>query len=443
MNNVKSYFNKNKYEGSILVLIAIIIEIFFYLSESGFSVMSYVGAVIILFSGLMLTLEKSTYLFFILVANQRLLVILDNDISLINILIITIIFKQIQTNVIKFSISTILIIVGFVAYSIIPSFVGSNYSNIILFVRVLALFIMLFNIRKYKNDKKEIYSRVLLYFSLGCIVMGVLGILFDPNFVLGTSYRFMGSALNNPNDFSMMLIFSVSVLSVYYNINHNHRLEIFFIVLGLVFFGLLTQSRTFIFGLIIIIFWYLLFTNKQLKFRKKNIGTSFIILLLIVVLVSISDFRIVFEVALDRIINPRQGDITGSRFELWGQYYDFLVNNPKYLFFGIGMNLDILKQVGINYVAHNFLIEHIVNWGIVGLVISFILFRHYLTLFLGKQISRFKLSLALSYVPLLTLVVLSLTRHAPLNISFVTNFFIGVMVIKLYYERDKNKLPQQ
>lgn len=427
-----NHFRINNKEVASLVGLALLIEVIFYISINGFYLASYFGALVIVIVSLGLDIKKNIFMFILLIANQRILVLPNNDISLINILIFMIIFKQIYSGKFRLQYKTFFLLLVFITYSIAPFVISGNIGILMIAIRVSILMLMLMNIKYSTNNQLDIYLNIIIYFILGVIIMGVLGIAFDKNFVLGTQYRFSGSDLNNPNDFSMLVIFSISLL-IYINRKIQIKNKLLLITISiLTFLGLITQSRTFILGIAIIISFYLItFLKPRINryFKTRSIVQGLVLLTFVIAIMLTPPFTAAIESSLDRIINPRRGDISGSRLDLWIQYYDFLKANTRYLLFGTGANLDILNNNGIYQVAHNFIIELIVNWGIIGAGITYFLFRRIRKSIIGQGVRVLQAKQYRALIPLSILLILSLTRHSPLNISFTTQFAISCMVI--------------
>lgn len=425
-------FKVNKKEMILLIMVGILIEILFYIANNGHSSLSYLGALLICIVSLGLDIKKNIFIFMLFVANQRILVLPNNDISLINIIMFTIVFKQVYFEKFRISYNTFFLISTFIIYSIIPSIIGHNFGIIIMAIKASLLILMLVNFRYSSNNLLELYLKCIMYFILGVIIMGIIGIIFDGDFVLGTKYRFSGSKLNNPNDFSMLVIFSMSLLLYIHNkmLINNKLFPI--AILSLMFFGLITQSRTFVLGLAVIASFYLfIFLKPKFKFsiKIKNIIQGVIFLIIILIIMFTPFFTSAIDASLERILNPRRGDISGSRFNLWIQYYELLITNIKYLLFGVGSSMDILNNYGIDQVAHNFIIELIVDFGILGTLITYFLFYNLKNIIIGEHIKGFKIKHFIALMPMTVLLVLSLTRHSPLNISFIIQFTISCMVI--------------
>ena len=83
------------------IILAFFVQVIFYSSNSFSVMLSYTGVAILIIASSILKLEMLTLLFFALLSNQRLLILPFSDISMINIVIFAILFKQIIGNCFK------------------------------------------------------------------------------------------------------------------------------------------------------------------------------------------------------------------------------------------------------------------------------------------------------------------------------------------------------
>ena len=149
--------------------------------------------------------------------------------------------------------------------------------------------------------------------------------------------------------------------------SENKRRDIFFI-LALLIFGTFTASRTFLVCLVLMI---LLVIVGQKGFGKKLRYFGLIILAIgFVVLV----FSVFFPEQLKYFVGRfNVEDITTGRDDLMIAYHEFITENPKVMFFGIGLQNYGDKLVTFyrvaNNVPHNSIQEIIIAWGIIGLLL--------------------------------------------------------------------------
>jgi hypothetical protein len=295
---------------------------------------------------------------------------------------------------------------------------------------------------EYINHKEEF--KLLLYsFIFGLIIMSYLGLLFDPNFEISTSYRFSGGEYNNPNDLSVILIFALSILLVVSDFANLKINRIFLVVsiISLVMFGFLTQSRTFLFGLALAVVLLLIIIYRRFReyLKLKNILYILTIAILIFVILDTQSLILIFNNAINRIIDPKDEDITNGRIQLWIQYYHYFLDNKFNFLVGSTLTQNEFYLLGIKNVAHNSIIELIVDYGLIGSTIALFFFINMITS-VFTSFKKFLSNKFYTLIPLMILILLSLSRHNPLNISFFTMFFISLITIVWTNSRSKEVL---
>ena len=120
------------------------------------------------------------------------------------------------------------------------------------------------------------------------------------------------------------------------------------------------------------------------------------------------------------------GNITNDRIELWTRYISTFNRNKWLWFFGLGN----YEYYGIDRMAHNFLIEDISDYGIVGTLLLYILdikvFRNVYLNIEGFGIFQTK---AIYWLPLLIPIIGGISLHGLTNIPNTTMLFLGVLTI--------------
>jgi len=415
----------------MIMILSFFIQVFYYTSlNTNMKYLSYFGIILILIPPFFMSYKSSLLLFFSLVPNQRLLVLDFSDISLINILIFIIIFKQFIID--KKTIEYLPLLLIFILYSTMLVFFGASFVKIFFAFRIVFLFLMLIKSKEEYINNSQDFKFLIYSFALGVLIMSYLGLFFDPNFEISTSYRFSGGEYNNPNDLSVILIFILSIILVLSD-SPNLKLNKIFMVFSLVsilMFGFLTQSRTFLFGLVLALILFLVIIYKKIK-KYMTLKNIIYILLIVILALYIFDFQswsIIFQNAINRITDPRNDDVTNGRFQLWIQYYYYFLDNKFNFLIGSTLTTSEFYAIGITNVAHNSIIELIVEYGVIGSIIAIFFFVN----MIFSVFSNFKKFLSnkfYSLIPLMVIILLSLSRHNPLNISFFTTFFISLLAI--------------
>lgn len=212
----------------------------------------------------------------------------------------------------------------------------------------------------------------------------------------------LGSAVN-PNALGIICVIVTSGLLQLRTVNRSGKRDLI-LMGGLVVFGVLTSSRTFLICLLLMAVLTILSQPgdiyKKLKFMGILVLFSFVIVLLLCWL-----FPDLLEYYFKRF---RVRDITTGRDALMRDYHRFIVNNPNVMFFGIGLQnfgdkLFNQYRVSWNY-PHNSIQEIIIAWGIPGLIMITVLCGM-LVLHSGKYSKKHRL---LNYIPLLIILAKSM-----------------------------------
>lgn len=203
--------------------------------------------------------------------------------------------------------------------------------------------------------------------------------------------------LINPNALGNLVILTVFCLLTLLKYEKKYSISIIIGIVYFISFGLMSGSRSFLLVFFIVSLIYLIEVMLNIKKNKK----MFIFLLIAIIITSFIAINYM-ESTLNMITKRIQNeDITGSRFDIYKQYYNAIRNSP-YIIFGSGMQ-DNSYKYGLDSSTHNFFIEIISIWGIIGLVIVFIWFSLlYKSLKISKNIS-IKKKTFLHYLPLLGL----------------------------------------
>lgn len=140
-------------------------------------------------------------------------------------------------------------------------------------------------------------------------------------------------------------------------------------VLFLLVFGTLTSSRTYLACLAMMAVLLLISQKGSLAHKLKFLGA-----ILIVTAIALAVLYLIFPTLMGYYAGRfQEKDLTTGRLDLMVKYHDFIMSNPKVMFFGVGLQ-DFLKKVLVIFrvavhVPHNGIQEVIVAWGLPGLLL--------------------------------------------------------------------------
>ncbi len=444
-------FNSTKF-----LFVLIFIEFLFYFFINNYTVY-YILFFSLIFLSLFLKYEYIILLILFILPNQRLFVYPDTPYSLINIILLTTLIKYLFTKN-RFPLKQLVFPFLVVTYAAFTAILIGNFSNIIFGIKavVLILAIILY-VRDENFNLNKIMIKLLMFYILGCITANVLGLFLGQQFsasMLGTKLRFEGGDFNNANILGFDLSFAMSLIMVLIMITRRHILSYLSVFFALLVFGMLTQSRSFYFSVILILLYAISINFIFSGNKKKQLKIIFILIIFIIgfyyYIKSYPESVLgnIFYAGWERIVAPRKGDISGNRLFLWATYLNYLFHNHRALWFGIG-SFNIISKVGTINVAHNFILEVIVSWGIIGFSI-FISYFYFIWSYLKKilfadynNIKNSRINL-IAYLPFFILLFTGMTGHNFLGNAFLIKMFLSFLIIFYIKKRDINtKRPLQ
>lgn len=211
-----------------------------------------------------------------------------------------------------------------------------------------------------------------------------------------------GTAIN-PNALGIINILGMSSLLQLRAIGKNKKNDTF-LFFGLLVFGILTSSRTFLICMLLMFFLHIV-TQKGDIFQRVRI----IVMLTILGVLAWSALNWLFPSVLEYYFGRFQySDITSGRTQLIVQYQEFIFSHIWTLLFGMGVSNLSDKAVGIyniaNNVPHNSIQEIILAWGIPGLLMIVLLIS--IMIMESKRYS--KKQILLNFIPLIVILTKSM-----------------------------------
>lgn len=411
-----------------LIFIGTLINVLFTLSQVyGQSIVAFLGVALVIAYSMVIDEYSNLLLLVFLIPNQRDIVLLNSDITLINI-VIAILFLKLVSRKGKLDILQIITVMAFAIYSLNIAIRLNTFSTFFIVLKSSFLIVTLtMFIRKYSADYK-LYLFSIKSLIFGAISAGLVGLVFNFNY-LDRFYRFTAGVNNDPNIYGSILSFSFAnlMILVFSGRLEKEKWHIPSLVL-VIMFGLLTQSRAFILTCLIILLFYFSF-QKSIKNKVKIIMlglTAFLVLFIVYTQFPDSALSKIMYTTYNRFANPRNNDISGGRINLWMMYIGFLTNNIEYLFLGIGSSF---RDFGFSSVAHNMLIDTFVIYGAIGFI--FICMLYFL---LWKRVAKDNIYKRIKFrnriifiTPLLAMMVSNSTLYDFFGIGFIIQVLISFL----------------
>ena len=173
------------------------------------------------------------------------------------------------------------------------------------------------------------------------------------------------------------------------------------LVMFLLMFGVLTASRTYLVCVALMGVLLLLGQKGNVSRKLKFLGA-----ILVVVLAALGLLYLVFPTLIEFYISRFQvEDVTTGRLDLMVVYHNFIMSDPKIMFFGIGIQNFYQKVIEIYRVAalvpHNGTQELIIAWGLPGLIWFIVLWA----VMIWRSRQCCKKQRIINYIPLLVILL--------------------------------------
>ncbi|MGK2237301.1 MAG: hypothetical protein ACI85L_002469 [Pseudomonadota bacterium] len=368
--------------------------------------------------------EKMFLIILFILPNQRILVFEDGGASILIVAILFYIIFSFKDNYFLINKSLrsapFLISVVFVFYSFIYFYQTNSIYDLLIAIKfsIGIFFISLLYFEFYKN--KYFIIKSIVFFSIGVIASAAYPIV-EQGF--GAIFTRLSSTGASPNNLAVLSAFSLVMIYFVIDLIHGFREKLF---LYLLFFmvlivGTLTQSRSFFLSFILI---YLYIIFSFLKGRSFILSIGLLTLSLISFSIFINFLPNVFDDINQRIFEPKNGDISNSRFDLWLAYWNSFTLDVYSVFFGYGTDT-LTERLGYDQVAHNYLIETLVSYGLFG---SILIFLTYLSIVYNvtKKVRDYIL-----FLPFIIINVSHFTGHGLISFEFGLKILLSALLYVL------------
>ncbi len=296
--------------------------------------------------------------------------------------------------------------------------------NISITFDCLKIILMLWFVDNQFNTNKiiEKYERSLFYIITGTIIATIIALLFNSSLIVNDNYRF---TIANQGQNVLGVICAVLIMHciiMYLSGTVKKKLYVIFALL-LIAIGLITVSRTFLLGLafgICLITIHIFLQNNIRTILKVLLFFALFTIICFICYKYFDWFNIKFTYLINRVVNPKNDDISNGRIDIWLYYIQVLKSNNIFLLFGIGN----LYNKGFDIVAHNMIIEEIASYGLIGSIIVTILYC-----IIGRMIRRryfrFNKISFFGLIPLSVVIATGMVSHTLLGIPQTMMLYLG------------------
>lgn len=271
------------------------------------------------------------------------------------------------------------------------------------------------------------YKKQLSFAVMGVFLSVVAAICVNPTMLL--SARIALSEDSNWNLLGILsaLLFSHSFMMCFIERSNGNRYIMYSAFMAVC--ALISTSRTALLVAAIGTIWTLLFINENGTIARK--GIVFLGIVLILVLIANGTIQISFvDKLVDRIVNPRRGDVSNGRFTLWAGYIEYLKSHKITLWFGYGRTLiEGIKTTtsSMSNMAHNMLIEQVTMYGIVGTLIVVNLYLTSVKRIAWTTHSKVVTLKKKYIVGILLVFVAGMFSHVITSVLVTTELYLGLM----------------
>lgn len=284
------------------------------------------------------------------------------------------------------------------------------------------------------------YTKYIYAYTCGLFTASLAGMCYDfiPKLARFIKYDTLihgGNILNrftglneDPNYYGLQILICVTMLLVKYVYNNNNKDIV--IVLIMSGFGFLSFSKMYLILFTLVFISFLLIQSKQniiklLKIVGVIIGVSIIVFFCV--------GRDFIEIYINRLsLGGAQiniNSLTTGRFNIWGQYIDYIMNSIQTLLVGMGISTTPL----FGGAAHNVYITSIYTFGVMG---SLILIVYILLINKAASLKSYKNNRKIvNYLPMCILLIAELSLDGLLY--DLLPVLIALVIIALHYNENK------
>lgn len=297
-------------------------------------------------------------------------------------------------------------------YTIISSFFLDTFeplSTTIKNICFLSLIASMFKEIEQKNKSiSDFFVNFFRYVGIGIIIASISTVITGSNNNVFGRFSFGENSTINVIGIQCAIVIVAIVYS--FIVKATNKISDLLIGAFCILISLFSMSRTSILMIAIGLILLTIFT----LIKGGNKRMAMVILLLTIISVSLYTFNSDVHVYVEKTLTRFSADdISNGRYSLWQQTIDKMISNNKYMFIGAGNHSKIGAVYGKNnsvLVAHNFLIETWVIYGIIGLLILSLQFYY----FIKENIPFYKYNKLLNHNNLISYVLI---------IVFISGFY--------------------
>ncbi|MBP2068992.1 O-antigen ligase family protein [Anaerococcus nagyae] len=270
-----------------------------------------------------------------------------------------------------------------------------------------------------------------LYSANTALFIGIISSVI-PSIIIGTGIR-LYVINNDSNMLAIECVFAFSMYSHLYFVR-NILSKTFFVFSSITLFILtiMCGSRM---GIVLLIFVLISSITMNIRNLKKYLLTFLSLFILLFIFIN-SDFgqQLIQNIIIRNKALISNQNFNNGRLDIWSDYLTVLNSNKWLWIFGLGD----YRRFDLFFMAHNFIIEDIAAYGLIGLIILYFIY-FYSFKNIAKHLNiRFSRISLFSLVPLLVPIIGGMTLHGLGSLPNYSMLFLGFLAI-ISTELSKNK----
>ena len=396
-----------------ILAFGLITEVLYLYGKTNSTIFLFIGSLFLLSSLVFMKKQDILLLLIFLLPNQRLLTFVDNGTSVLNglLLFLFVLIINDKPKIKKLVLPSFIIL----SYGVFLVFVNDSLFELAMILKLLITCIVCFVL--FTQSSSDYLYAAIFYFILGSLAVGILSFLYG-SLEIGGYTRFEGGIGNEPNYAGTLFSLSLSLFLYIEKRLYINLLLKWLIPAVLIFFGILTMSRAFILSATVIVTVYLLYKLRDSLVQMLLFAfvASWVFLERIIIFYNNSAL---LQILTERIINPRNDDVSGGRLGFWTDYWFLITSTYWNLFFGLGSSA--MSKADLEQVAHNFFLEDMLTFGLIGVLLLYSFLLYFFNYFKREQVRIYIL------LPLTIFLLNGLTLHSFLGMGGLAMYFICLL----------------
>lgn len=318
------------------------------------------------------------------------------------------------------------LIVGHLAAVVVTSVIYKNFGVLFSAIKTVLFLIYIFDITKTSAFKSiEYKEKIVLFYIIGILLNIFFGVLYFSSAGESIYTNLFGGIRNDRNYFSSMLSFGIALSLVMLRIEKKKSVPYVISLFIFLFFGFVSQSRTFFLSLIFSVIILCSFIQNKRTTR----------VLVVVAIVGAAACYVlkdtIYDIVSSLLLRFTEDDVsTGSyRTKSWSYFLNLTFSTPIRMLFGNGLSTMYLDST--KFVEHNTFVQSLSNIGVVGTIT---LLACYISSFRGLLSPKCRKG-AFLYMPLCATLFCNAFINSLYSLQFDFSIFMSFLIMSIYCQK--------